>query len=368
MCVNISSRLFGDSELVDELKMTLATTGMEASKLKLEITESALINDMAAARATLGDAQAMGIEWSLDDFGTGYSSLSHLHGLQINTVKIDRSFVGRIGERHGSEMVRAIVALAHTLDMDVVAEGVETARAGDPAAPARMRVRPGLPLLEGGRRRRREPADRLAAVAGAWRPNPDHGRLEMDCRATAVLAVIVTLSLATAIAQTPARTPWGDPDLQGTWDFTTITPLQRPAELAGKEFLTESEAAALEKQINQQRVQTEETSPGALGGVPRPNRILASTTWAGGGNRTDDDWWGAGERLSSSIRRMVESRRSRHRRRQSRARETRRGRAATPRPICLSPNDASWGSTRVRRSCPVPTTIWSRFFRVPATW
>ena len=98
---------------------------MEASKLKLEITESALINDMAAARATLNDAQAMGIEWSLDDFGTGYSSLSHLHGLQINTVKIDRSFVGRIGERHGSEMVRAIVALAHTLGMDVVAEGVE---------------------------------------------------------------------------------------------------------------------------------------------------------------------------------------------------------------------------------------------------
>ena len=126
MCVNISSRLFGDFELVGELKTILAATGMEPSKLKLEITESALINDMAAARATLDDAQAMGIEWSLDDFGTGYSSLSHLHGLQINTVKIDRSFVGRIGEPHGSEMVRAIVALAHTLDMDVVAEGVET--------------------------------------------------------------------------------------------------------------------------------------------------------------------------------------------------------------------------------------------------
>jgi EAL domain-containing protein (putative c-di-GMP-specific phosphodiesterase class I) len=126
MCVNISSRLFGDSQLVGELKATLAATGMEASRLKLEITESALINDMATARATLDDAKAMGIEWSLDDFGTGYSSLSHLHGLQINTVKIDRSFVGRIGERHGSEMVRAIIALAHTLEMDVVAEGVET--------------------------------------------------------------------------------------------------------------------------------------------------------------------------------------------------------------------------------------------------
>ncbi|HLG59291.1 MAG TPA: EAL domain-containing protein [Vicinamibacterales bacterium] len=128
MCVNVSSKLFGDSELVGELKTILVSTGLEASSLKLEITESAFINDLAAARVTLGHAQAMGIEWSLDDFGTGYSSLSHLHGLQIDTVKIDRSFVSRIGvERHGSEMVRAIVALAHTLGMDVVAEGVETA-------------------------------------------------------------------------------------------------------------------------------------------------------------------------------------------------------------------------------------------------
>lgn len=127
ICVNVSSKLFGDTEFVGELEMILAETGMEATRLKLEITESALIHDMAAARATLGHAQAMGIEWSLDDFGTGYSSLSHLHGLPIDTVKIDRSFVSRIGvECHGSEMVRAIVALAHALDMDVVGEGVET--------------------------------------------------------------------------------------------------------------------------------------------------------------------------------------------------------------------------------------------------
>jgi diguanylate cyclase (GGDEF)-like protein/PAS domain S-box-containing protein len=127
VCVNISSRLFGDSELMGELKTILAATRLQPAKLKLEITESALINDIAAARVTLDHAQAMGIEWSLDDFGTGYSSLSHLHGLQINTVKIDRSFVGRIGvERQGTEMVRAIVALSHTLGMDVVAEGVET--------------------------------------------------------------------------------------------------------------------------------------------------------------------------------------------------------------------------------------------------
>jgi hypothetical protein len=85
----------------------------------------------------------------------------------------------------------------------------------------------------------------------------------------AIIGLMQAAALAQAQSRAP-RTPWGDPDLQGTWDFTTITALQRPPELAGKEFLTESEAAALEKQINQQRVQTEETSPGALGGVPRP--------------------------------------------------------------------------------------------------
>ena len=71
--------------------------------------------------------QSIGVEWSIDDFGTGYSSLSHLHQLHVNTVKIDRSFVSRIGvDDGGAEMVRAIVALAHNLSMDVVAEGVET--------------------------------------------------------------------------------------------------------------------------------------------------------------------------------------------------------------------------------------------------
>jgi len=127
VCVNVSSKSFADPALVSDVTAILERTGLSPSHLKLEITESAFINDLATARTILDRAQAMGIELSLDDFGTGYSSLSHLHGLQIDTVKIDRSFVGRMGiERHGSEMVRAIVALAHTLGMDVVAEGVET--------------------------------------------------------------------------------------------------------------------------------------------------------------------------------------------------------------------------------------------------
>lgn len=128
MCANVSSRQFADARLIEEIGSILETTGLNAANLKLEITESAFINDVAAAQLTLNSARAMGIEWSLDDFGTGYSSLSYLQRLEVSTVKVDRSFVSEIrGGGAGSKMVQAIVALAHTLGMSVVAEGVETA-------------------------------------------------------------------------------------------------------------------------------------------------------------------------------------------------------------------------------------------------
>ena len=102
---------------------------------------------------------------------------------------------------------------------------------------------------------------------------------------SAAFVVSVSLAVAPAMAQAPsrpttdaraagavvARTLWGDPDLQGTWDFTTITSLQRPPELVGREFLTEGEAAALETRINQQRFDTEARSPGSLGAAGRPD-------------------------------------------------------------------------------------------------
>ena len=127
MCVNMSSRQFVGADLIAEIEAILEETGLAPSSLKLEITESAFINDIPAAQATLERAQSLGIEWSLDDFGTGYSSLSHLHRLQVDTVKVDRSFVSRLEDDvRGFEMVQAIVTLAHNLGMDVVAEGVET--------------------------------------------------------------------------------------------------------------------------------------------------------------------------------------------------------------------------------------------------
>jgi EAL domain-containing protein (putative c-di-GMP-specific phosphodiesterase class I) len=127
ICVNVSSRQFADAELAAQIEAILQDTGLSPAKLKLEITESAFLGDVTGAQVTLRRLQSMGVAWSLDDFGTGYSSLSYLQRLHVDTVKIDRSFVSRMGlERNGSEMVGAIVALAHNLGMDIVAEGVET--------------------------------------------------------------------------------------------------------------------------------------------------------------------------------------------------------------------------------------------------
>ncbi|HEV3141126.1 MAG TPA: EAL domain-containing protein [Vicinamibacterales bacterium] len=126
ICVNVSSRQFVESDLAADVELILRETGLPASNLKLEITESAFIGNVADAQVTLSRLQSIGVAWSIDDFGTGYSSLSHLHQLQVDTVKIDRSFVSRMSvDKDGWEMVRAIVTLAHNLSMDVVAEGVE---------------------------------------------------------------------------------------------------------------------------------------------------------------------------------------------------------------------------------------------------
>ncbi|HJU42632.1 MAG TPA: EAL domain-containing protein [Vicinamibacterales bacterium] len=128
MCANVSSRQFAAADLATEISTTLRASGLTPGNLKLEITERAFVHDVPTAQVMMNRARAMGVAWSLDDFGTGYSSLSLLQRLQIDTLKVDRQFVSAIGpDGNGAEMVRAIVGLAHTLGMDVVAEGVETA-------------------------------------------------------------------------------------------------------------------------------------------------------------------------------------------------------------------------------------------------
>ena len=124
--VNLSGKQFAQPDLIDKISQVLEETGLAPDSLKLEITESSLIENPETAAATLKLLKDLGIRISLDDFGTGYSSLSYLHRFPIDTIKIDRSFITRINISKNSEIVRAIITLAKNLGMEVIAEGVET--------------------------------------------------------------------------------------------------------------------------------------------------------------------------------------------------------------------------------------------------
>ncbi len=126
--VNLSAKGFGSKSLVPLVTEVLRATGFPTRGLRLEITESVAISDADRVRSVLKELRALGVRVSLDDFGTGYCSLSYLQQFPVDTLKIDRSFVARIGEDEGpGEIIRLIVGLAHTLGLDVVAEGTETA-------------------------------------------------------------------------------------------------------------------------------------------------------------------------------------------------------------------------------------------------
>jgi diguanylate cyclase (GGDEF)-like protein/PAS domain S-box-containing protein len=127
MSVNLSGRHFAHPGLIEEVGQLLADFPLPPATLKLEVTESAIIGNPQAAAALLRELQTLGVQLCLDDFGTGYSSLSYLHRFPFDTLKIDRSFVHEMGHGDVSELVRTIVAMAHNLNLDVVAEGIETA-------------------------------------------------------------------------------------------------------------------------------------------------------------------------------------------------------------------------------------------------
>jgi EAL domain-containing protein (putative c-di-GMP-specific phosphodiesterase class I) len=127
MSVNLSGKQVAQPELVAQIREILEETHVEAKHLKLEITESAVMENAELAARLLNRLKALGVQLSIDDFGTGYSSLSYLHRFPVNTLKIDRSFVGRIGEAaENIEIVRTVISLAENMGMEVVAEGVET--------------------------------------------------------------------------------------------------------------------------------------------------------------------------------------------------------------------------------------------------
>lgn len=125
--VNLSGKQFADRNLVARVREVLRDTGLSGERLKLEVTETVLVEDPEAAARMLSDLKQLGIQIQIDDFGTGYSSMKYLDQFPIDMLKVDRSFVSRIRTGgHGAEIARTIVGLGKNLGIAVVAEGMET--------------------------------------------------------------------------------------------------------------------------------------------------------------------------------------------------------------------------------------------------
>ncbi|MCM1984804.1 EAL domain-containing protein [Lyngbya confervoides] len=126
VCVNIASRQFAHADFVNYLQQILTEIPLPPGSLKLEITEGVIMKRPDLVADKLAQLKDLGVQLSVDDFGTGYSSLSYLQTFPVDTLKVDRSFVMKMGHPDSREIVKTIVTLAHNLGLDVVAEGVET--------------------------------------------------------------------------------------------------------------------------------------------------------------------------------------------------------------------------------------------------
>jgi len=131
VAVNISAAQFRNPGLMQHIVGALAASGLHPTRLEIEITESVLLQNREATLATLHQLRSLGIRIAMDDFGTGYSSLTYLQCFPFDKIKIDRSFVHLNGNGTRPVLLRSIVALAHDLNMEVVAEGVESVEIGD---------------------------------------------------------------------------------------------------------------------------------------------------------------------------------------------------------------------------------------------
>jgi len=127
MAVNLSARAFWRARIVERVTEVLAITGVDPEQLELEVTESMAVDAVADTRPLFRELEALGVRLAIDDFGTGYSALGRLQGLPFHTLKIDRSFVVGVENPHDeAPIVAAMIAMAHALKLEVVAEGVET--------------------------------------------------------------------------------------------------------------------------------------------------------------------------------------------------------------------------------------------------
>ncbi len=158
LAVNISAQQFIQEGFVQEVQAALDRHNIPASRLKLELTESVLVDDIHQAVETMTQLRALGLEISLDDFGTGYASLSYLSQLPLSQIKIDRTFVSRLlAEKSDAAIVQSVLSLGETFELTVVAEGVETK-----AQYERLRQM-GCAIFQGFYFSRPAPADQLSA-------------------------------------------------------------------------------------------------------------------------------------------------------------------------------------------------------------
>ena len=124
--VNVSGRQFTQPKLVERIHTTIMEGGVDPAHLRIEVTETAITDNLESVIDRLARLQNLGIQSCIDDFGTGYSSLSRLQSFPIDALKVDQSFVQRMGDEEGIAIVRTILNLARGLRMSTVAEGIET--------------------------------------------------------------------------------------------------------------------------------------------------------------------------------------------------------------------------------------------------
>ena len=129
LAINLSPRQFKDPDLLDNIQRIVRSTGVDASMLEFEVTESSVMENIDEAVAILRQFKAMGITVAIDDFGTGYSSLALLKRLPVDRLKIDKSFVFDLEiDQNDKKIVQALISMAHKLQLRVVAEGIENER------------------------------------------------------------------------------------------------------------------------------------------------------------------------------------------------------------------------------------------------
>ena len=162
VAVNVSARQLDTDELVDDVRNALLHSGLEASALTLEVTETTLMRSAEDTARRLAAIKALGVRIAIDDFGTGYSSLAHLQRFPVDSLKIDRSFISQLTQSaDGEALIHTLAQLGKALSIETLAEGIEQPAGAVQAAAGAMRQRPGLSVRPTPRRRGRRllPAD-----------------------------------------------------------------------------------------------------------------------------------------------------------------------------------------------------------------